>query len=94
MKIQVVPEQQAKTAEQLRTYADEYRSVREQMYTEVSNLGSKWQGEDNRVFTEKITSALETLQTMINMLNSAADLIDTEKQNYIAQQQSVIDGLK
>lgn len=94
MKIQVTPEQQAKTVEELRSFANEYKSIREQMFTEVSNLSTKWQGEDNRVFTEKINSALDSLQMMINALNNSADLIDTERLNYLAQQQAVIDGLK
>ncbi len=94
MKIQVTPEQQAKTVEELHSFANEYKSIREQMFTEVSNLGTKWQGEDNRVFTEKINSALETLQLMINALNKSADVIDAERLNYLAQQESVIEGLK
>lgn len=94
MKIQVTPEIQAKTVEELRSFANEYKGIREQMFTEVSNLGSKWQGEDNRVFTEKINAALDSLQLMINALNSSADVIDTERQKYLAQQQAVIDGLK
>lgn len=94
MKIQVTPEIQAKTAEQIRSYAQEYKSIREQMFTEVQNLSVKWQGEDNRVFTEKINAALDSLQAMITSLNNAADVIDTERLNYLAQQQSVIDGLK
>lgn len=94
MRIQVTPEQQAKTVEELRSFANEYKSIREQMFNEVSNLSTKWQGEDNRVFTEKINVALENLQAMINSLNGAADLIDTERINYLAQQQAVIDGLK
>ncbi len=94
MRIQVTPEQQAKTVEELRSFANEYKSIREQMFNEVSNLSSKWQGEDNRVFTEKINAALDSLQLMINALNSSADLIDTERLNYLAQQQAVIDGLK
>ncbi len=94
MRIQVTPEIQAKTAEQIRSYAQEYKSIREQMFTEVQNLSAKWQGEDNRVFTEKINAALDSLQAMITSLNNAADVIDTERQNYLAQQQAVIDGLK
>ena len=94
MKIQVTPEIQAKTAEQIRSYAQEYKSIREQMFNEVQNLSAKWQGEDNRVFTEKINAALDSLQAMITSLNNAADVIDTERLNYLAQQQSVIDGLK
>ncbi len=94
MRIQVTPEQQAKTVEELRSFANEYKSIREQMFNEVSNLSTKWQGEDNRVFSEKINSALDSLQLMINALNSSADLIDTERLNYLAQQQAVIDGLK
>lgn len=94
MKIQVTPEIQAKTAEQIRSYAQEYKSIREQMFNEVQNLSAKWQGEDNRVFTEKINAALDSLQAMITSLNNAADVIDTERLNYLSQQQSVIDGLK
>lgn len=94
MKIQVTPEIQAKTAEQIRSYAQEYKSIREQMFNEVQNLSAKWQGEDNRVFTEKINTALDSLQAMITSLNNAADVIDTERLNYLAQQQAVIDGLK
>lgn len=94
MKIQVTPEQQAKTVEELRSFANEYKSIREQMFTEVSNLSTKWQGEDNRVFTEKINSALDSLQLMINVLNNSADLIDTERLNYLARQQAIIEGLK
>ncbi len=94
MKIQVTPEIQAKTAEQIRSYAQEYKSIREQMFNEVQNLSAKWQGEDNRVFTEKINAALDSLQAMITSLNNAADVIDTERLNYLAQQQAVIDGLK
>lgn len=94
MRIQVTPEQQAKTVEELRSFANDYKSIREQMFNEVANLGSKWQGEDNRVFTEKINAALENLQAMITSLNNAADAIDTERLNYLSQQQSVIDGLK
>lgn len=94
MRIQVTPEQQAKTVEQLRSFADEYKGIREQMFNEVLNLSAKWQGEDNRAFNEKINAALESLQLMINALSSSADVIDTERLNYLAQQQSVIDGLK
>ena len=94
MRITVSPEQQAKTAEQLREFANEYKGIREQMLGEVSNLATKWQGEDNRVFTDKITNAIESLQAMINAINEAADIIDAERLNYLAQQQSVIDGLK
>lgn len=94
MKIQVTPEQQAKTVEELRSFANEYKSIREQMFTELSNLSTKWQGEDNRVFTEKINSALDSLQLMINVLNNSADLIDTERLNYLARQQAIIEGLK
>lgn len=63
------------------------------MFTEVSILSNKWQGEDNRAFTDKIVEALDSLQIMINALNKSADLIDAERLNYFAQQQAVIDGL-
>ena len=94
MKITVVPEQQAKTAEQLHGFANDYKAIREQMYNEVANLSTKWQGEDNRVYTEKINAALDSLQVMINAVDKAAELIDAERLNYLAQQQAVIDGLK
>ena len=92
--IVVTPEELGKTAGQLRTFASEYNGIREQMLSEVSALSTKWQGEDNRAFTEKINGALDSLQVMINALNKAAENIDTERINYQAQQQAVIDGLR
>lgn len=94
MKITVTPEQQAKAVDQLHAFANDYRTIREQMYNEVANLSTKWSGEDNRVFTEKINGALDSLQVMINAVNKAAETIDAERVNYLAQQQAVIDGLK
>lgn len=94
MKIQATPEQMGKTAEHLRSFANEYKSIREQMFSEISNLETKWQGIDNKVYTEKITEALNSLQTLINALNNEADAIDIEKQNYLAKQQDIIDGLR
>ncbi|MBQ9700538.1 MAG: WXG100 family type VII secretion target [Lachnospiraceae bacterium] len=92
--IRVTPEELGKAAVQLREYANEYNSLREKMLSEVSNLASKWQGEDNLAFTKKIEGAIQSLQAMIDALNKEAENLDLEKTNYQAQQQAVIDGLR
>lgn len=86
--------QMEKTAEQLREFANEYNGIREQMLGEVANLATKWPTADNRVFTNKITERIESLQAMINAMNEAAEIIDAMRLNYLAQQQVIIDGLK
>ena len=92
--IRVTPEELGKAAVQLREYANEYNSLREKMLGEVTNLSSKWQGEDNLAFTKKIEGAIQNLQAMIEALNKEAESLDLEKANYQAQQQAVIDGLR
>ena len=92
--IRVTPEELGKAAVQLREHANDYNALREKMMAEVSNLSSKWQGEDNLAFTKKIEGAILSLQAMIDALNRAAENIDLEKANYLAQQQAVIDGLR
>lgn len=90
----VNPVELGKAAVQLREHANDYNALREKMMAEVSNLSSKWQGEDNLAFTKKIEGAILSLQAMIDALNRAAENIDLEKANYLAQQQAVIDGLR
>jgi len=92
--IRVTPEELGKAAVQLREFANEYNSLREKMMAEVTNLSSKWQGEDNLAFTKKIEGAIQNLQAMIDALNKEAENLDLEKANYQAQQQAVIDGLR
>lgn len=74
------------TAKTLEDNSAVYTQIYQQLLQEAETMGAAWEGVDNQAFVEQIKGFTDDLKQMAQRLLDAAEVIRTEKEGYIARQ--------
>lgn len=88
-KIKVDPAQLEATAAQVTSAAGEYRKLYNQLYSDVGNMRSAWQGEDNVAFTTQIEGFKDDFETMAKLMDEYSRFLSDAAKTYRQTQDEV-----
>ena len=83
-----------KAAQKLQAISVSYTNIYSQLMQEANTMGTAWEGADNIAFVEQINGFTEELKAMAAKLSAASQMLDRQKANYIARQDSNITQVK
>lgn len=86
-------EEMGRVATRLQELSEIYTEIYTQLMQEASTMGAAWEGADNVAFVNRIEGFTEELKTMATKLNLAGETLRTQKDNYVAQQESNISAV-
>jgi len=93
-KIVVDPAKLEAAAKQMNAQANDYKSLYEKLYGEVSGLKSGWDGVDNQAFVAQIEGFKEDFQAMVTLMTQYADFLTTSAGTYKRTQTETVNAVK
>ena len=83
-------EDMAKAARKLETVSQTYTDIYKRLLGCADTMGSAWEGADNIAFVNQIKGCTDRLKMMAAMLSTAGQVIDKQRENLKARQESNI----
>jgi len=80
--IKVDPAKLEAAAAEITNQAGDYQRAYEQLYAEVENLATHWQGKDNLAFTNQIDGFKDDFLKMKQLMIDYADYLKVTAKNY------------
>lgn len=76
----------ANASQKLASMSEEYKQLSNQLMQKCQDMGAAWEGADNQAFVEQISGFTQELDQMSQQLQTDADTLKKQKENYEQRQ--------
>ena len=91
--IKVTPKDLLASANEIKNSSKKYEKIAKVFMENATKMGSAWEGEDNQKFVTQIKGFSDDLDAMVKKLNTVAETLTLQANNYSTTQKNNIDNV-
>jgi len=93
-KIVVEPARLKDASSAINTLSDQYKSIYDNLFVKVGEMGAAWQGPDNQAFVQQIEQFRNDFENMKKLMDDYSTFLKTSAEHYEKTQDEVISAAK
>ena len=93
-RIVVEPARLKEASSAITNLTNDYKTIYDNLFVKVGEMGSAWQGEDNQAFVQQIEQFRNDFENMKKLMDDYAIFLKTSAESYEKTQAEVISGAR